>query len=100
MKLQLVLGFLSLGVCVSAVGVAQEFGFGDGMYIVGKDIQAGTYRTRGGSGCYWARLRGFGGEGKNIIANRASINGSSQIVQIDPTDQGFQTENCGTWTRQ
>src|SRR6266496_4251790 len=36
--------------------------FGDGTFVVGKDIQPGTYRTReAASGCYFERMSGFGG---------------------------------------
>ncbi|WP_438351593.1 hypothetical protein ACP8HI_13705 [Paenibacillus sp. FA6] len=34
--------------------------FSDGTYIVGKDIEPGTYKSDG-SGSYWARLSGFSG---------------------------------------
>src|SRR5689334_6119062 len=42
--------------------------FGDGVWIVGSDIKAGTYRTRYPNvGCYWERLSGFSGD--DIIEN-------------------------------
>ncbi len=73
--------------------------FGDGTFVVGKDIQPGTYRTRTGSpGCYFARLSGFGGTVDEIIAN-ANTN-TAAIVTISASDKGFQSTNCGTWTRQ
>lgn len=72
--------------------------FGDGTYQVGKDIQAGTYRTRAGSsGCYYARLSGFGGKTTEIIAN--NITDAPAIVTIASTDKGFTSQNCGTWTK-
>ncbi len=43
--------------------------FGDGMYIVGTDIQPGTYKNSGQANCYYARLSGFGGTTDDIIAN-------------------------------
>src|SRR5579863_9494568 len=44
--------------------------FGDGTFVVGKDIQPGTYRTRVASpSCYYARLKGFGGTVDDILAN-------------------------------
>lgn len=39
----------------------------DGTYLVGTDMEAGSYKTSGGKGCYWARLKDDGGQ--NIIAN-------------------------------
>lgn len=72
--------------------------FGDGTFQVGKDIQPGTYRTRvGSSGCYFARLSGFGGTLDEIIANDNTDDPT--VVTIAATDKGFQSERCGTWTQ-
>jgi hypothetical protein len=72
--------------------------FGDGTFQVGKDIQAGTYRTRSGStGCYYARLKGFGGTVDDIISNANTD--APAVVTIAPTDAGFESQNCGTWTK-
>ena len=72
--------------------------FGDGTYVVGKDIKPGTYRTRvGSSGCYYERLSGFGGSLGEIIANDNTD--YPAIVTIDPTDKGFKSQDCGTWTQ-
>lgn len=72
--------------------------FGDGMFVVGKDIQPGTYRTReGSSNCYYARLRGFGGSISDIIANENTDDPA--IVTIARGDKGFESRNCGTWTK-
>lgn len=72
--------------------------FGDGMYIVGKDIEPGTYKNDGGSGLgYWARLSGFNGELENIIANGNPE--GSVIVEISESDVGFHTFGSGTWTK-
>jgi WD40 repeat protein len=71
--------------------------FGDGTWRIPADIQAGTYRTReGSSGCYWARLKGFGGALDDILANE--ITDASTIVTIKASDKGFETAGCGTWT--
>lgn len=72
--------------------------FGDGTFVVGKDIQPGTYRTRVASpGCYYARLKGFGGTTDDVIANDDTD--FTAIVTIAATDKGFQSQNCGTWTK-
>ena len=47
-------------------------------------------------GCYWERLRGFSGSFDDIIAN--DITNVSAIVTVSPTDKGFHTSGCGTWT--
>lgn len=72
--------------------------FGDGMYIVGTDIAPGTYRNTGAQGCYFARLSGFGNTLDDIIAN--DLVDTPTIVTIASTDKGFQSNGCGTWTKQ
>lgn len=71
--------------------------FGDGMFIVGTDIVAGTYRVDAGNGCYWERLKDFSGDFNAIIAND-NTKGSS-IVDIKPTDAGFMSHDCGDWKK-
>lgn len=71
--------------------------FGPGTHAVGTDIPPGTYRNSGSDGCYWARLSGFSGELKDIIAN--SFTNVRQIVTIAASDEGFETTaGCGTWS--
>lgn len=70
--------------------------FSDGTYRVGPDILAGTYREiTASSSCYWARLSGFGGTFSEIIANGFGVS----IVTIAPADAGFQSSDCGAWTK-
>jgi hypothetical protein len=71
--------------------------FGDGQFIVGTDIAPGTYRARGGSTCYWARLSAFTGDLNSILANDNPR--GSTIVTISSRDRGFASHGCGTWTR-
>jgi hypothetical protein len=71
--------------------------FGDGMFQVGKDIKAGTYRTRTGSvNCYYSRLSGFTGALDEILANDNTS--APAVVTIASSDKGFQSTGCGTWT--
>ncbi len=72
--------------------------FGEGTFIVGVDIQPGTYRSSEGDGCYWARLSGFGGTIREVIANDFRSSGRAR-VQIRARDTGFTSSNCGTWSR-
>lgn len=68
----------------------------DGTWIVGTEVQPGTYRNSGiGSGCYWERLSGFSGTSEDRIAN--GFSDDQQIVTIDPSDAGFLSDGCGTW---
>ncbi|MBE1524397.1 hypothetical protein [Nesterenkonia lutea] len=72
---------------------------GSGTFIVGEDIQPGTYRTDGGSGyCYWARLSGLSGEFGDIITN--GLPDGQGFVTIAETDVAFETSDCGEWTAQ
>src|SRR5215210_8573078 len=71
--------------------------FKDGAYFVGTDIEPGTYRSSGSSGCYFARLRNFTGDTNSIIAN--GVTDASTVVTIKSTDAGFESQDCGTWTK-
>ena len=47
--------------------------------------------------CYWERLSGFGGSIlEDIIANE--LTSHPTIVTIFPTDNGFKSSGCATWT--
>jgi hypothetical protein len=70
--------------------------FGQGTFIVGTDIQPGTYRSSKGPNCYWERLSNFTGQLSGIIANNF---GGQAIVKIRSSDKGFHSSSCGTWTR-
>ena len=72
--------------------------FQGGTFAVGVDIAPATWAASGGSGCYWARLSGFGGTIDQIIANENPS--ASAVVTIADTDVGFTTHRCGTWTKQ
>lgn len=76
---------------------AQFVTFGSGTLVVGKDVQAGTYRTRHDrSTCYFERLSGFGGTLGEIIANE--LTGAPAVVTISSSDKGFKSSGCDTWT--
>lgn len=70
---------------------------GDGTYLVGTDIKAGTYRGSGSGQCYWARLSGLSGGFNDIIANGNSA--GQVVVTISRSDKGFTTQACGSWSR-
>jgi hypothetical protein len=73
--------------------------FGDGTYSIGNgtgQVPAGTYRSTGGSNCYWARLSDLTGSDSSIIAN--SLMSGPDVVTILSSDGGFQTQGCGTWS--
>lgn len=66
---------------------------GNGLYIVGADIQPGTYRSEGGSNCYWARLNATGDD---IIDNY--IGSGQTIVTVQPSDGLLEVSGCAEFT--
>lgn len=71
--------------------------FGNGVHIVGDDIEPGTYRTEGGSNCYWARLSGLSGSFDELIAN--GLPDGPGTVAIQSGDAGFESSGCADWNR-
>jgi hypothetical protein len=86
-----------------AVGIEEQRqadrSFGNGTWVVGTDIEPGTYRTDGatGPGCYWARLSGLSGEFGDIITN--GITEGPTTVTIASSDAAFESQGCQQWTR-
>jgi len=75
-----------------AVGIVEDEiaanTIGDGTYEVGKDIKAGTYKTEGAGGCYFA-VNGDA-NGNNIISN--NISDGQMIVTV--SNGQFLELNC------
>lgn len=69
----------------------------DGTFFVGGDVAAGTYKSTGGGGCYWARLKDTNGDLDSILAS--NFGGGSQIVTLKSSDAAFTTNGCGAWTK-
>lgn len=70
--------------------------FTDGTYVVGQDIQAGTYQTQGSvHDCYWERTDGQGG----TIANDLITFAPQGPVVTVYAGEGFVSERCGTWSK-
>lgn len=70
---------------------------GDGVYLVGTDIQPGDYRgnTDGSGLCYWARLSGTSGDLDDVRAN--DLPQGPTVVTISSSDVAFETSDCGEW---
>lgn len=71
-----------------------------GVFLVNRQVNPGTYVTRGPSdrsfpNCYWARLSGTGGDLNDIIANGNA--GGQAIVTISSGDEAFETSGCQPW---
>jgi multidrug efflux pump subunit AcrA (membrane-fusion protein) len=80
---------------------AARVSFGNGVYEVGADVEAGRYRTQGPSGanpvgCYYARLREPTGGIGNIIDNNI-VNGPA-VVDLK-TGEFFESDSCEVWER-
>lgn len=71
--------------------------FDPGLWLVGSDIQPGTYRATDLDGCYWERLSGLDGSFDSIIANDFLDESGQALVEIAGSDVAFSSEGCGTW---
>ncbi len=72
---------------------------GEGMWRVGVEVTPGRWRSSPNThDCYWTRLSGF--HGTNVDETIADdISDGPVVVDIAPTDIGFSTKRCGTWTK-
>jgi len=67
----------------------------DGTYLVGTDIEPGTYASPGptdGNRCYWKRV---GGPDDAILDN--ALSSKPQLVTIESSDKAFKTSGCQPW---
>jgi carboxypeptidase C (cathepsin A) len=67
----------------------------DGVYVVGKDIKAGTYHTSGGNQCYYATLNSTN---TSDISDNNNFNGP-ETVDVSGA-YAFQISGGCTWTLQ
>ena len=85
----------------------QGTSFGPGDFLVGPEIQPGTYSFEGGElgvlarrqSCKWARLRGFHHTAADEIETGTGTTGQTSTVTIQPGDVGFTSFQCGTFTK-
>ena len=70
--------------------------FGDGYWIVNRDIMPGIYQTKDDVQ-YYARLSGFGNQLEDIIVNAASVTGGA-VIKILDSDVGFLTKGGAQWS--
>jgi hypothetical protein len=68
---------------------------GDGVYEVGSDIQAGTYKTRGAAGCYYAILNS---SDTSDIADNNNIDGPATVTVRN--GQFLELSGCDDWVLQ
>ncbi len=67
-----------------------------GQYRIGFDMGGGRYTAPGGTACYWERDLNFGSEPASVLDY--SYGDTAPVVDLAPTDVGFTSEGCGTWT--
>jgi hypothetical protein len=69
------------------------------MWRVGVEVAPGRWQSSPNThDCYWTRLSGF--HGTNVDETIADdISDGPVVVDIAPTDIGFSTKRCGTWTK-
>lgn len=65
----------------------------DGIWQVGVDFDPGTYRSEGGSSCYWSLL---GSADTSDIVNNGGFT-ANQTLTIDSA--WFETRDCGVWKK-
>jgi hypothetical protein len=63
---------------------------GSGTYLVGQDIDPGTYRAAATDGCYWARLSTLN---TSDIIDNDNANGPV-VVEIAASDKAFTASGC------
>lgn len=68
---------------------------GDGMYIVGEDIEPGTYKAAASPGCYWARLAS--GDTSDIIDN--DIVDGPAVISVAASDYAVDVARCGEFRK-
>jgi hypothetical protein len=71
--------------------------FGDGTYLVGTEIQPGTYKNSSSNSCYYERLSGLTGSLDEILSNENPS--GPAIVEILSSDKAFKSQRCGTWEK-
>lgn len=77
--------------------------FGDGVYLVGTDVAAGSYKTEGPDSsdildsCYWSRNKDDSGELDSIIAND-NITGPGRVTLN--TGEIFEASGDCVWVKQ
>lgn len=75
----------------------------DGTWIVGVDIEKGTYRSTGAKPsifelCVWSTKDGASSN-SSVIDLGTGNKGDRQVVEIDDSVKAFETSGCDTWTR-
>lgn len=70
---------------------------GDGDFRVGRDIEPGTYRSRGNTDglCHWERAEDASGDTDPLLAN-GNVRGTGYVT-VKATDKVFESSGCKDW---
>ncbi|UFS58935.1 hypothetical protein [Subtercola endophyticus] len=79
----------------AAETIVQAGQFGDGVHVVGTDVQPGVYHVNSATNCYYVFKDGTGA-GANIIDN--NIVSGPVTITLKQGDN-LTTSRCGTWTK-
>jgi len=87
----------------ATAGAAPKAGISEGVWVVGEDFPAGTYRVvkplSAEDGCYWEISRaGSNGQSIEDIVSNDNPTGGRPRVRLK-RDQGFKTQGCGDWAK-
>jgi hypothetical protein len=66
---------------------------GDGTWLLGIDIESGTWTASGGSGCQWKTQADLAGLSSSVLAS-----GNTPTVTLHGDEVGFTSVGCGTWS--
>ena len=67
----------------------------DGNWVVNDEIAPGLWQASKPTKCYWERVSDFTSGFSSIISNEYE----GGLAQIEPSDIGFTSSGCGTWTK-
>jgi len=66
---------------------------GNGVFVVGDDIQPGTYKSDGGSGCYWGR------QDRNNETFANALGDGPTVITIQKSDFAVKVARCAPYTK-
>lgn len=71
---------------------------GDGAFMVGSEVQPGTYRSSKAREpyCYWSTHQD---DTTKVSSVGSSYHGEPTLMTIKPTDVEMESHGCATWTR-
>jgi hypothetical protein len=76
--------------------------FDDGVWLIGRDIVAGTYQSvvpAASAGCLWERADSPDGTLGSVLESGAGDAGTAVAVTIKTTDTIFRSHDCGHWVQ-